>query len=70
MGKSIEANIQCPFYVREKDDFIVCEGVIPNTTATHTFSGVRAKSKWEKEICCINGGRNCIYYNAVNQKYE
>lgn len=71
MSKAIEEVIECPFYMREGDGFISCEGLLKkSTTATHRFKSNDEKRSYEYEFCCVNGGRKCPHYRNLMILYE
>ena len=70
MSKSIEAAIQCPFYLEEGKEFIKCEGVFDNTTTTHTFNNDKNKKLYQQDKCCNFNGRNCPHHRAVAILYD
>ena len=39
MSKMIEGRIECPFYLKEGDSFIACEGILNGTKCFHRFQG-------------------------------
>lgn len=71
MSRTIEANIECPFYVKIQGCKLVCEG-LPNGSlrTSHVFADGKALSKWVKENCCQNFGRGCKHHRALMMKYQ
>lgn len=67
--KSIENYIECPFYLREKDKEIVCEGLIADSVVIHHFESNRLKTLHERNVCSVKLGRNCPHNKAVSLKY-
>ena len=70
MSKLIEGKIECPFYLKEGNSFIKCEGGICGTECVHRFKDNTEKTKYETEVCSKCGGRNCVYYRMVAVIYE
>lgn len=70
MSKLIEGRIECPFYIKEGNSFIKCEGGINGTECIHTFRDNVEKSKYENNVCSKFGGRRCEYYRMVAAMYE
>ncbi len=71
MAKAIEGVIECPFYLKEGDGFISCEGLLKgSTTATHRFKSDDEKRSYEYDFCCVNGGKRCPHYRNLMILYE
>ncbi len=70
MSKMIEGRIECPFYLKEGDGFIVCEGVLNGTKCVHRFQDNKQKRHHEVSVCSCSGGRNCRHYRTVSILYE
>ena len=70
MPKSIDINVQCPFYKGEGKDYIACEGVINGTVDKHFFKNIKEKGMFENNVCSSECGRRCIHYKRVNELYE
>lgn len=70
MSKEIEASIECPFYIKEGERFIRCEGVLGGTQCIHRFKSDAAKRQHELKLCSTLGGRNCPHYRTVSVLYE
>lgn len=70
MSKYIEGEIECPFYIREGNSYITCEGVLSKKDCKHTFPSEVDKRHYETDYCCVKGGRNCIHHRAVAILYE
>ena len=41
MSKLIEGKIECPFYIKEGEYFIRCEGVLKNTECVHSVGALK-----------------------------
>ncbi len=70
MSKNIEGLIECPFYVKEGERFITCEGLLENSTVTHRFTTNEEKKCHEFDFCCVNAGKKCPHYRNVSLLYE
>ncbi len=70
MSKSIEATIECPFYVEEGTEFIKCEGLLPKTVCIHQFVNSKEKREYEKNVCSVNSGKKCKHYRNVHILYD
>ena len=70
VSKAIEGQIECPFYLKEGKGFIVCEGLIKNTTILSRFPDNDTKKDYQQEFCSCKGGRKCLLYRAISKRYE
>lgn len=70
MPKTIEGQIECPFYLAEGKSFISCEGILNGTKSIHRFESDKDKVGYENNVCCINGGKACPHYKIINSLYE
>lgn len=70
MSKSIEEAIECPFYIAEGEDFIICEGLLKNTKSINRFPSKALKRLQEETVCSHNCGKKCNHYRAVSLLYE
>ena len=70
MSKSIEEAIECPFYISERDEFIVCEGLVKNTRSINKFRSRAEKRTQIETVCSKNCGKKCNHYRAVSLLYE
>lgn len=63
------ADIACPFFRRVAPVMIVCEGVLPETGAQHTFASKRARDG-QITVYCGKYYTKCEHYRAVmREKY-
>lgn len=70
MSKTIEAQIECPFYLHEGNAYITCEGI---NTKKHKmpFGSDLEKERYEREVCSVNCGKKCWYHKMVmGAKYK
>lgn len=70
MSKSIEEAIECPFYIAEGDNFIICEGLVKNVKCVNKFRSKTEKRIQEETVCSKNCGKKCNHYRAVSLLYE
>ncbi|MBO5065490.1 MAG: hypothetical protein J6D06_05180 [Clostridia bacterium] len=70
MSKFIEGMIECPFYLREGEGFIACEGIITGSSCHHRFENDFQKRNYEIDVCSTNGGKKCRYYRTMALLYE
>lgn len=60
---------RCPFFMAHGNCFVVCEGVIPDTTSTARFARTTDKDLHYKTFCC-GRWRYCEHARALeNGKY-
>ncbi len=70
MSKQIESTIECPFYIKEDNISITCEGAIKGTNCVHTFNTKEEKVKHETNVCSYNCGKKCFHYRTLSIMYE
>ena len=70
MSKTIEAQIECPFYIQEKTNTIICEGLFENTSCIHKFKSNTEKRKHENQFCIHNQGKSCPHHRMLSTLYE
>lgn len=70
MAKLIEGKIECPFYIKEGERFIRCEGAIRGTECVHKFISNSDKVMFEDRVCSMFGGRSCPHHRTVAVLYE
>ncbi len=70
MSKFIESLIECPFYIKEGNCFIACEGLIEKTVCSQSFKKNSDKTEYETKICSVNGGKGCTHHRSVALLYE
>lgn len=63
-----DEHVLCPFYKRECDNEIKCEGLI-SETMTNRFHTVVEKKR-HKEQYCTGKCETCKLYCVLEQKYE
>ncbi len=71
MSKVIEGIIECPFYLREGERFISCEGIlVDSAVTTHRFKSDEDKRSYQYCYCSVNGGKKCRHYRNLMVLYE
>lgn len=70
MSKYIEGMIECPFYLKEGDKFIACEGLVDGAKCFHRFESNALKGQYEVDYCSSNNGRKCQHYRTLSLLYE
>ncbi len=68
-GKLNDRDAECPFFRAHTADSVVCEDLIPDSTATLHFNGRKGKHIQYSVFCCHHY-RNCERYLALQKKYE
>lgn len=70
MSKGCESHyVQCPFYHRQRDTSIVCEGVRAGSTINIVLNNRSARNGYQKDFCHRNW-QNCLIAKALMSKYE
>ena len=62
-------NVLCPFYVREADKSISCEGFYDNNTLMTKFPSKDSKREFMARKC-ENAYQSCMLARALIRKYE
>lgn len=70
MSKFIDGMIECPFYLKEGESFIACEGILSGAHCFHKFDNETEKRCYEINVCSSNGGKKCQYYRTLALLYE
>ena len=63
------ADVQCPFYIRDENRRIVCEGFVPRANAGFWFETNKAQLD-HMETFCMSKWQSCPYADTVNRRYE
>lgn len=70
---NIESNVLsvCPFFIRDRGNCILCEGVVPDTHIETSFKSTAAK-KLHQECCCFSFEyrKRCAVCKAIYKKYK
>lgn len=70
MSNSIQAQIQCPFFVNERNSLLCCEGFIDSTCMTTAFPNTEAKTAYIKTHCFHIDGGGCCMAKNLYEKYK
>ena len=62
------ANTKCPYYLRESNYSISCEGLEENTVNTIKFPTEKEKKLFQKR-CCYRLDRPCTAAQILNERY-
>lgn len=60
----------CPFYLRETNTTITCEGVLEGTQSTIIFQSSEEKQQHQQERCNMHSYKDCAAAKALLDKYE
>jgi len=63
------ANTICPFYERETERSITCEGLRGDSVLTMRFPTRREKTAWQEEFCMTFTHNRCPLARACYEKY-
>ena len=61
---------ECPFYIRDSDRSVVCEGLIEHSVMTMTFKRSARKKAFCEKTCCSMDYGNCPIAKVLFAKYE
>ncbi len=71
MAEIIAPKIECPFYISEAAQHIVCESALTSKgSAKHFFRSKHEKERFVASNCCKNMGEGCVYYNCIMLRIE
>ena len=68
-GQYVAKSALCPFYKREDQQMIVCDGVEPNSTTHLAFSNA-SECRAYKQKHCRNEYTECEVYRMLEVVYE
>lgn len=69
MNKTIDCLIKCPFYQSQKENYIACEGFLPNTCMVTRFPDKANKRSHLKNNCYLEDGGSCPMAKSLFEKY-
>ena len=69
-NKTVDALVKCPFYVKENENRIVCEGYIKNTCMITKFTDAAQKKAHLRACCFHEDGGKCFFAQSLFRKYE
>ena len=65
------ASTICPFYLREAEKSIACEGLTPGTCCLTRFAGKEEKEQFQAECCQgFEYAERCPLAAALMEKYD
>jgi len=70
MNKTIDALVTCPFYVREAELTVDCEGLTGGAVTVTRFRTKKNKTDFMKSFCVDCAGRGCPLAEFLTAKYE
>ncbi len=70
MNISIQARIQCPFFITEKNNILCCEGFVDGTCMTTKFPEIKMKTEHIKNHCFRIDGGKCPLASNLYSKYK
>lgn len=62
-------DVKCPFYIREENTDLICEGAI-NKYCIHHFKSNRQKQEHKEKFCNTFDYKNCIYFKGIFSLYK
>lgn len=63
------ANTICPFYIRESEYRITCEGISEDTVLSLGFPSCREKVSWQEAYCSRFEYTKCPIAHIMKEKY-
>lgn len=63
------ANTSCPYYERESEYSITCEGIVEHSFTVLKFASDTHKALWQKENC-YHIACSCPIREMLDEKYE
>ena len=71
INHSLDANALCPFFIKQEDKHIECEGYIRKAKSVRQmFSGKPKRLKYFEEICSSDDYECCRHYQIMNNLYN
>lgn len=68
-GKLNDRDAKCPFFFAHTKSSVICEGVIPDSSARLNFDSAKAKNI-QYEVFCCGKFENCEMYRAIQENYK
>ncbi len=68
-NKPVEALIKCPFYLRQTENTLICEGVLKGTVMLTQFQCASLKRAHYKQSCFHEDGGECFLAKSLYEKY-
>lgn len=70
MPLGYEASIECPFFIRQRENYIRCESFAKNADCKLVFKSSASKKKHILKVCSVDQGRKCPHYRMMQILYE
>lgn len=62
-------NIKCPFYLRESEYTMTCEGIASGTELATKFPSEKEKREYQK-CNCYHRKSSCVIMRMLEEKYK
>lgn len=59
----------CPFYIRESEYSISCEGIVCNSKTIMKFNSKNEKKQHQRLYCFCSAYESCPLYQSLADKY-
>ena len=69
-NSSIDAHIECPFFIKQDKNYITCESYIPKAENKLYFKRLDEQRKYIAKVCSCNQGKECLHYRIMSTLYE
>ena len=69
MESFMSKDVLCPYYLKDEDNHIVCEGTELDTSVHLTCSNKKHRREYQKFYCC-NHYKKCRIANMLDRKWE
>lgn len=69
-NKAGGTNTICPYYVREANKSITCEGTVSGTLSQHRFDSEQEMLQFQTQFCCTRTYSRCPHAASLNEKYQ
>ena len=69
MSSYIAADVVCPFYCRDQDNYITCEGVEDDTRIHLVCENKKKRYAYQRRYCCEDF-HNCRIASMLWGKYQ
>ena len=65
----ISKNVLCPFYHKETQNKISCEGVSKDSSLNVIFTSIEKRKNYEKRFCCADY-KQCYIVRMLLEKWD
>lgn len=66
----LEPIAKCPFYRKDDQNRVFCEGVIGSSGVSLHFANRQMMMDYAQRFCACNDYVACLIFRAANEKYE